>query len=254
VRKEPIGPSPSDFVRHEGDDGIKRPKVLLSIPNTGWVHKVVFLAVLEIVKDPRIDLTIVVPTLRPYAHNMNTIAKKVAEGPWDFWISMDDDNPPRKNPIDLIFLDKDIVGCPTPVWRYSGPNAIPWFVNAMVELPDGSAFVPCRNGNGLVEVDAIGSGCLVIAKRVCEKVKAPFMREWDDDGLVLRGCDFAFCVRAREMGFKIHAHYDYMCRHFKEHDMGEMITMVRRVFDPEFRPDPERHTEEVIPDSVPMEC
>ena len=43
-----------------------------------------------------------------------------------------------------------------------------------------------------------------------------------NDGSVFKGEDITFCERAKKQGFKIYAHYDYPCTHFKEIDLREM--------------------------------
>jgi hypothetical protein len=42
-------------------------------------------------------------------------------------------------------------------------------------------------------------------------------------GTVTRGLDFAFCERARKQGFKVYAHYDYCCEHYKELELTEVF-------------------------------
>jgi hypothetical protein len=41
---------------------------------------------------------------------------------------------------------------------------------------------------------------------------------------VICGGDFAFCKRARRLGFSIHAHFDYCCRHFNELNLNEVVS------------------------------
>ncbi len=144
---------------------------------------------------------------------------------------MDDDNPPLRNPLDLVSLDLDVVGLPTPVWHCDG-ETFPYYPNAMRKVKDGYKPITVEGvPTGLVEVDAVGTGCCLIARRVlvelftrCEgnPAEAPFMRRWNDRGLVEAGNDFAFCDRARAAGFRVWAHFGFECDHYKELPLREV--------------------------------
>ena len=149
---------------------------------------------------------------------------------------MDDDNPPRKNPIDLIFYDLDVIGCPTPVWANILKGSYPIYWNALKKVgEEGYRPYTPKDGEEITEVDAIGSGCLVIARRVFEKLKfsKPFLRGYDEKGKVNKGGDYSFCDKVREEGFKIYAHFGYLCMHFNELELGEVIDAFVRYFNPE---------------------
>ena len=173
-------------------------------------------------RDNRINSKFILPTHSPYVNNLHKIIRDFLDGGYDFWISMDDDNPPRNNILDLVFLNKDVIGCPTPVWHNAVPGDYPIYWNALDDKGDG--FKPHQPCEGLQRVDAIGSGCMIISRRVIEALdgQKPFMRQWGDDGIVQRGGDFSFCMKARKAGFEIYAHYDYPCYHFNEIEIGEI--------------------------------
>ena len=134
-------------------------------------------------------------------------------------------NQNQTNPLDLIDLDLDIVGIPTPVWHWVGKNGErPIYFNAYKKVVGGYTEWPDKNG--LQEVDAIGSGCMLISRRVFEDPemrKKPFLRVWNDDGTVERGCDIAFCERAKKRGFKVWAHYNYMADHIVKVSLIEVL-------------------------------
>jgi hypothetical protein len=75
----------------------------------------------------------------------------------------------------------------------------------------------------LMEVDAVGAGCLFIHRDVIEafydKGWPPFHRAYYEDGRVRRGEDIYFCERARELGFKTYVHTGYQCSHYKTVDL-----------------------------------
>lgn len=199
----------------------RRVKVLVSVPNArGWIHKHVAQALMWTMCEKRYDVKIIMPTHQPYVHNLHLIRKDFLAGDFDFWLTMDDDNPPTRNPLDLVERDLDVIGFPTPVWANMKPGDYPIYLNALDVQEDG--WTPHRDHRGLQEVDAVGSGCLLIARRVMEAIKAPFMRTWDEDGVVTHGGDYSFCRRAKEHGFKIWTDYRYPCLHFKEIELNEV--------------------------------
>lgn len=149
-----------------------------------------------------------------------------------FWLSIDADNPPTRNPLDLIELDKDIIGLPTPVWHYTGeiPGERPIYFNAYRNAVGEDGYKEWLPQDGLQRVDAIGTGCFIVARRVFENPemrKAPFARKCNEDGTVDRGNDISFCERATAQGFEIWAHFDYPCMHFQELNLLEVIEAFR---------------------------
>jgi len=211
-------------------------KVLVSVPTTGWLHKQTVFALLRLQKDERVH--IIIPTHNPYEHNLHRIVGDFLVGDYDFWLSFDDDNPPRRNPLELIELNKDIIGCPTPIWYFDektvkrGERPVYW--NAYDYNVIGDAYRPHTPMDGLQRVDAIGTGCFLIARRVFENARmknAPFMRQWTSEGYVERGNDIAFCERARACGFEIYAHYDYPAMHIKELEIGSVVAAFRNLYE-----------------------
>jgi hypothetical protein len=216
---------------------MSKPKVLLSIPNgTGWLHKHCHYASIKLLTDSRVETTHICPTHSPYVHNLHKIQEDFLKDGYDFWVHFDDDNPPQRNIFDLIFLDKDIIGCPTPVWYNKVPGDRPYYFNALVHDKEVNGYRPADSYpgfrlEGLQRVHAVGSGCMVIARRVLADIEAPFMRKWDHKGLVEQGGDYSFCERAIERGFEVYAHFDYRCLHFNEVELNEIIEAFTRMYE-----------------------
>lgn len=204
-------------------------KILFSIPNQMWIHKYVSMAIHRICSDPRHEVTVIWPTHRPYENNLCQIVNDFMAGDYDYWLNMDDDNPPIGNPLDLIEFDKDVIGLPTPVVRLE-KGMLPVYENAY--KLDPPAYRPFPIHDGLQEVDATGTGCFLTHRRVFEKPEmriAPFRRTINRDGTVAKGPDIYFCEKAKSNGFKIWVHFDYPCRHFHEVDIRELAAAFRGV-------------------------
>lgn len=202
-------------------------KILVAVPNgDSWIHKIVAMKVIALIQDQRYQVTAIFPTWKPYAHNWHRVINDAIDvHDVDFLLSMDDDNPPKSNPLDLVVLDKDIIGCPTPVWNTSKKGGVPYYFNALDIQDDG--WTPHKIFDPpLQEVDAHGSGCLLIARRVLDSLRhdQPFQRVWNPDGTVEIGGDYSFCMKAKQKGFKIWTHYNYPCEHFNELPLTEVIS------------------------------
>lgn len=207
---------------------MNKPSVLIAIPNMGWIHREVVQKAMLLSQDDRCISQIILPKHAPYAHNRAKITEQFLSQNFDWLLTIDDDNPPQKNPLDLIPLNLDVIGFPTPVWHNNG-EGFPFYWNAVDEVMGG--WQEHNPKEGLQEVDAVGSGCMLIARRVLEDLKDehPWMRTWDERGFAVEGLDYVFCRKAKKKGYRIWTHYGYPCAHYKEIEMIEMIEGMSRV-------------------------
>ena len=210
--------------------------ILISFPNQHWLHKHVVHKMLLLLTDGRHKVNIIMPSYKPYVNNLHHILNDFMAGEYDFWLNIDADNPPIQNPLDLIQLDRDIIGFPTPIWHYvgGGKGERPVYWNAYDYVEDSGMYKEHQEKDGLQRVDAVGTGCLLIARRVFEKPemrKAPFMREWNEDGTVEKGNDIKFCEIAQKNGYEIYCHYDYPCDHFSELSLSETVGAFRNMYE-----------------------
>ena len=213
-----------------------KPRVLLSLPHMGSSHVANSAAVeTMMLTDNRVELHVIRNSAIPTSSNMNKVVKNFLEGSWDYWINLDNDQAPLKNPLDLVFLDKDVIGLPTPVFKIGQPETTyPFYWNVYAWNEEGQNFLPFqvkKESGALQEVDAVGSGCWVVARRVLEAVKQPLNVRFDEDGITKMGGDMSFCMKAKDAGFKIYAHYEYPCRHFKTVDLYEIMVLLARAKD-----------------------
>jgi hypothetical protein len=202
-------------------------KVYVGVPNQNWIHKFVTRKLIEIFVAPGEHKLIYDDTSdKPTDNCRNQIVKRFLEHDADYLLFLDADNPPMKSPLELVGLDKDILALPTPIWyskvaeKNKGERPIVWNCFDFVDTTGGwREHVPKE---GLQEIDAAGTGCMIIARRVLERVRPAFYREWTKDGTVSVGSDLLFCKRAKEAGFRCWAHYDYPAMHFKERELVEI--------------------------------
>lgn len=203
--------------------------VYVTIPNQHWIHTAVARVMMLLLQDGRYRVHIEQPAHKPYVNNLHHCVREFVNREDDYWLNIDADNPPINNPLDLVELDLDLVGLPTPIWHFEGrPGERPIYLSAYDYDGETDAYREHQPHEGLQRVDAVGTGCFMVArgvinhKGVCPyRNQGGFHRTWNDDGTMEKGNDIAFCERVRRAGFNIHAHYDYQCDHFSELSLRE---------------------------------
>jgi len=211
---------------------LTKPRVLFTIPSAkGDLDRAVASWAVKLTQDVRCSVDVCYPMAQPSENARAHGMREFLGGPYDFWLSMDSDNPPGKNPLDLVELDLDLVGLPTPVWQHdsSGKPRLVWNVYERVG-DEGYRWLPLETGGGLIRCDAIGTGCFLAARRVFESPAIrdgrPFQRHWKDDGTEALGSDLAFSRRVLEAGFAVCAHWGYLCHHYSELDLVEVMQLL----------------------------
>jgi len=208
-------------------------KVFVTTCTKGNIHKSVDMVHMELQRDPRYKLRIMNPTHSPYENNLHHCVNDFMDSDDDFWLNIDSDNPPVKNPLDLIELDKDIIGLPTPVWHFTGKKGErPIYWNGYKWNKEEQGYNEWPIKEGLQEVDAVGTGAGLYSRRVFEDPRmrsAPFQRTYNFDGTVDLGNDIAFCQRAKKAGFNVYCHYDYPCDHYVTLPLLEVIKAFQEV-------------------------
>jgi len=196
-------------------------KIDVAVLNQGWIRTELVERMVKISHDPRYDLRITYPTGSPVAHNRNAICKAFREGDSDFLLMTDDDQFWQKNPLDAVELDLDVLGFPTHVFQPKREPVSPIRWN-VVKLPG-------EQKGAIREVKGIGSGSLLIARRVLvhPDLRDPFQDRFDDEGLRQASEDLWFCEKAREAGFKIWMAANNPCHHIKPVDLMYVDLLIK---------------------------
>jgi len=201
--------------------------IYLAILNQGWIRPEMLLLISRWIVESPYNIYLALPAEKPIEHNRNRIVKKFLETNFDYLMMLDCDIVPPKNILNLVDFDKDIIGglC----FAYKENRPIPLILKRE-PLNEGEAKWTYKTWTadeiktgGLIEIDAIGTGCIIIARRVLEHpaIRRPFINYYDKDGLRIEGLDLSFCRRAQEAGFKIFCHLDYPCSHYCDQDLKE---------------------------------
>jgi len=187
-------------------------KILIALPTDGMIHhKVVGTLLSIILNNTKHEIQTIVSAMAGIGEHRNVLVKEFLKTDCDYLLQIDADNPPPLNVLDLVDLDKEVIGLPTPInMNYiQGINEIVWNVFEN-NLPTKS------KGTGLAQVEGVGSGVILIRRDVLERIQHPFTTVRNEDDLRVVGTDLAFCHKCKKEGIKIWTHWDYTCEHYKE--------------------------------------
>ena len=203
------------------DSPPKNKKLYFALLNNGWLRREFAAKQLPAMRNTEgVELVWENPENtwhHPIYSNRNAIVQRFLKTDCDFLMMQDDDIVPLHNPAELVWADKDIIGSPAKV-RQNGQQ-INWV--AFLEDKERGGYFACDFAVApcdadLVEVDIVGTGLILIKRHVLEAIKSPFTVENDENGICTLGTDFAFCKRARALGYKVHTSIHRVCEHYKE--------------------------------------
>lgn len=201
--------------------------VYIAILNQGYARVELFSVLLEIVRSGRYNIFLDFPAEKPIAQNRNlTVQRFLKMDNMDYLMFLDNDIIPPKNIMNLVDHDKDIVGglC----FAFMDNRITPLALRRQDPVPEGQKpykVIDFKGTEGLVEVDAIGTGHMIIARRVLEKIThQPFCNQYDDMGVKTLGLDLSFCYKAKQEGYKVWCHLSYPCAHWTETNLMDFYT------------------------------
>jgi hypothetical protein len=147
----------------------------------------------------------------PYDHARNTGCQKLLELGWEY-VFLDDDTVPPPDAIYRLMAHKQPMSAG--LYYRRNPPIVPVMLK---ESPSGRNWISQFKAPDLMEVDFVGSGCLLIHRDVLTTLKAPWF-DWRVDRYDLPAHermseDFRFCQYARENGYKILVDTSVQCRH-----------------------------------------
>jgi len=158
---------------------------------------------------------------RPIENNLNFIQKRFLKSQNDYLLILGDDIVPLKNPLDWIENAPDIISAAVPAWkRLDGRWELVWLA---FRRKGGQYFIiPSSEQVGIKEVDAVGNCCLLVSRRVLEKVKPMAKFVFTREGLPKLSEDLNFCLRAKKKGFHVWVDWDLKCRHQVKADLMDI--------------------------------
>jgi len=186
----------------------------------------------QITLDKRYNVTLRFSKVTGVDYNRNTIVNDFLKTKCQWLIMIDDDNPPLRNPLDLIEFNKDVMCLPTMMWRgVDSPDGNEGLAyNVYKKVKGGWKTFVYDGKNKLFQADRVGSGCILIKRKTLEKIPAPFISMVDKKtGMRVLGEDVFFSDKAKKAGFKLWGHWDYSCSHYKEVDLLDVAQLLIKV-------------------------
>lgn len=169
------------------------------------------------------------------ASNRNMIVKHFLESDAEVLMMIDDDIgvPPHAQELPGKLGDEwDVVGAACPI-----------FVPARWPIPVYAAFVTGQPGkykllddraDGLMACDGIGTGCVVIHRRVFDRIPAqPFQETIQEDHIVSE--DIAFCLHCNQAGVRMAVDFATVCDHVRAVSLLEIMRGIQEVHRQNFR-------------------
>jgi hypothetical protein len=126
----------------------------------------------------------------------------------------------------LLMHDKAVTSGITPI-GYKHEEKFGMYWNARLEGAGRNLYLD-EMPQKLFKSEFVGGSCLLVRRDVLERLEKPYMKaEYDHDQIeFIKGEDYYFCEKIRELVYKIWIDPHVQCHHFHMLDMLEIILMV----------------------------
>jgi len=220
------------------EDNDSKRNIVLAIPNrssssqmnaqlANFIHKV---GEDEMPETGNYNLKVNFSYLQPVDANRNKMVKNFLEDEENEWLLMiDDDVVPPGDILEMIDLGEKVVSATVTIKKDGVPHPV-----IVKQRDDGKyrritmqEYSEEITDKGLVEVDGVGTGCLLIHRSVLEEMSPPWFKFlYNEDGTLKLGEDFYFGQRLRELGQPMYVSSDFVCSHYRKTDLTEFAQIV----------------------------
>lgn len=168
--------------------------------------------------------------LQPIDANRNKMVKEFLSDEDNEWLLMvDNDVVPPANILKMVDFDEDVVSATVTIKKNRVPQPVivrqredGQYRNITMEEYDDDI-----SEEGLVEVDGVGTGCLLIHRSVIEDIEPPwFSFVYNEDGTLKLGEDFYFGEKLRQNGYSMYVSSEHVCSHFRKTDLTDFAQIV----------------------------
>ena len=195
-------------------------KIFIAIPNLGNIRTQLVRRVLMWAKNPAYQVEVWMPEdLVPLDYARNVIRKRFLEEKFDFLLTIDADVVPPVDILSLVDLKLDVVAPVCYVLKEDG--IIPM---ALKRVDDGWQVVGDLVAGKIYPVDCAGAGCLMISRKVLEKVPL-FRFTYDNDGMLLYDEGFSWSDEVNKAGFTMFVHAGMICDHYKTVNLTDLVAL-----------------------------
>lgn len=165
--------------------------------------------------------------LQPVDANRNKMVKDFLKDEDNEWLLMvDNDVVPPLNVLQMVDYGEDVVSGTVTIKKDGVPHPVivkqredgKYRRMALSEFHD-----EIDEETGLIPVDGVGTGCLLIHRSVLEEELAPpwFRFVYNEDGTLKLGEDFFFGEKLRQSGVDMFVSSEHLCSHYRKVDLTE---------------------------------
>ena len=187
-------------------------KILIAIPSMDMVAAGFASSLATLKKVGRCSISFICSSL--VYDSRNKLAMQAIQGEYDYVMWFDSDMIFSPDTLERLLADIEEKGCDIASGVYFR-RSMPYtpVVFSKIDIEDGICKHEDYTGdlNGLVEVEGVGFGCVLMKTETIFQVFAKFEDCFSPIGKV--GEDLSFCWRARKLGYKIFVDFDVKCGH-----------------------------------------
>lgn len=146
----------------------------------------------------------------------------------DWLLMIDNDVVPPKDILTMIEHGKPVVSATVTIKKGSVPQPVILKEEGDQYRQVNVAEFLDEESDGLIEVDGVGTGALLVRRDVLEEMKPPWFKFLynEEDGSLRLGEDFYFSRRLKQNGVPLFVSTEHVCSHFKKVDLTEVANVV----------------------------
>lgn len=176
----------------------------------------------------------------PVEYMRNLIVQRFLETDYDALWFIDSDTRPTHESVKLLHVDADIVGGIYPIPETNKGSYV-WSVYDWKGFEFKPKMLPKPDENPIVDCDAIGTGAMIIRRKVLEDPRMRHTENGDGPPPIFQTLrypsgkcrwtdDLDFCKRARALGYTMKCHTGIRWGHVKNMDMEYPLEMAEKAF------------------------
>lgn len=168
--------------------------------------------------------------LQPVDANRNKMVKDFLDNEQNEWMLMvDNDVVPPGDVLKMVDYGESVVSATVTIKKEGVPHPV-----IVKERDDGKLrritldeFNEEVTEDGLVDVDGVGTGCLLVHRSIFEEMQPPWFKfMYNEDGTLKLGEDFYFAQKLREKGEDVYVSSEHVCSHYRKTDLTEFAQIV----------------------------
>ena len=196
---------------------MSKPNILFSVPTAKSVSAETVLALTSISYDERI--TYAQSKGAPVEWVRNTLARMCLDGNYTHLMMMDSDIVPPENIVELLLeCDHPMAAAIVPI--YIAGKIVS---NVRIEIDGAEVFMERCPSDKPFLVKAAGTGCVLIAREVFERIPWPWFEYHEEFDGTRIGEDIDFSMKAAKYGLQYMAHPKALCGHIKEVNLLDIV-------------------------------